>query len=325
MNRMSVTGWWFARVLALVSLFLLSSTATSARDPRDPKDPGSPWRAFPSAAQVPGATGFHTGQREYVLFAFSNWSAHVQPADRQTDLFVQPAIDSLSLHCGVAGSEGPVVWSGDLPVVRPEAVLAHISGSEIQPVDPSPVCDMTIRDMDSLQAAARKRLLYVEYTRDGILKRGQLFPQSTWIHKVEGFLSESNYSTSGSVTGLWFPDMDTVRWAAHYRHHFGLDMTLRCGPPAVAGEIVAYLDPPGGRGQLSSADITPVDALGACGMAVNNIASLFEALLRGNIYLAYSPRCDGQTSPCGYDVVTTRAQFPPYNSDDPFIRSWLTW
>jgi len=130
-------------------------------------------------------------------------------------------------------------------------------------VDPSPGCDVTINDMESLPAAARRRLIYIEYIRDGVRKRGQLFPQSVGLQNPGGFLSESSCST---VTGLWFSgweqrSLDTLRWAAHY--------------PAFWG---------------------------------------------GHIYIAYSPRCDGQAEPCGYDVVTARAQIPPYNSDDSFIR-----
>ena len=173
-------------------------------------------------------------------------------------------------------------------------------------------------------------------TVDGVTIRGQGMDETVLSFKnqvagAEGLLvTASDFTIEDLATGLWFSgwdqrSLDTMRWAAHYRAYWGLDMTLRCGPAGVDGEIVAYLDPPGGRGQLSSADIVPIDGQGACGMAVNNVASLLEALLRGHIYIAYSPRCDGGTVPCGYDVVTARAQFPPYNSDDQFIRDWLSW
>lgn len=321
------------RSLALLTLTLttlIASTATSHRNPSDPVDPDTPWRADPTASQVPGTNVFPGERSEIVMFAFHRWSANVAPEDRRADLFIRPAIGHATLHCGAAGSEGPLVWSADLNVERPSGVLTRVRQSEIQPVDQSSGCDVTINDMESLQAAARKRLIYIEYVRDGVRKRGQLFPESVGVQKIDGFVSESSYATADTLTGLWFSErhtrsLDRVRWAAHYRAHWGLDMTLRCGPAGVEGEIVAYLDPPGGRGQLSSDDIVPVDGQGACGMAVNNVASLLEALLRGHLYIAYSPRCDGETEPCGFNVVTARAQFPPYNSDDHAIRQWLSW
>ncbi len=314
--------------ITLMVSILLSAPAFPA--PWDPIDPDTPWRANPTPSQVPGVQGISTGRPDTLMFAFERWNALTNPEDRRANVYMQPAIDNMALHCGAAGVEGPVVWSADLEIIYPNAILARLIQSDIQPVDPASGCDVTINDMESLQAAVRKRLIYIEYVRDGVRKRGQLSPQSVGLLNPGGFLSSSSYSTPVSATALWFGGtqqrtLDTVRWAAYYRAYWGLDMTLRCGPAGIDGEIVAHLDPPGGRGQLSGSDIVPTDGQGACGMVVNNIASLFEALLRGHLYIAYSPRCNGQAEPCGYDVVTARAQFPSYNNPDQSIRDWLSW
>jgi len=305
--------------MILCSALVLASGSVLARDP------DSPWRGFPTASQIPGSNAFHTGTRERVTLAFHHWSANLNPDYRLASMAVDPPIANASIRCGVAGREGALVWTSD----PSKPYFFSITQASIHQVDPSSACDVTINDMESMQAAARKRLLYVEYTRDGIDKRGQLFPQSVKLQAPGGFVSESNYSVGETVTALWFSEdqrsLDSVRWAAHYREFFRLNMTLRCAPAGVDGVIVAHLDPAGGRGQLTNADISPTDGQGTCGMVVNNIPSLLEAVLRGNIYIAYSPRCDQGATSCDYDDVTGRGQFPSFNSESTFIRWWLSW
>ncbi len=77
-----------------------------------------------------------------------------------------------------------------------------------------------------------------------------------------------------------------VGYSVPYRHRFR-NVSLHCAPPGREGQPVAVL--PAGEGTLSNAEIVPVYESGGCGMAIDNTASLLEALLRGNLYVLLEP------------------------------------
>ena len=59
---------------------------------------------------------------------------------------------------------------------------------------------------------------------------------------------------------------------------------LYCGPPGMEGEQVAELKT-GDYRLLTSSIIQPVSPGGVCGMTINTVASVVEALLQGKLYV----------------------------------------
>jgi hypothetical protein len=102
--------------------------------------------------------------------------------------------------------------------------------------------------------------------------------------------------TSARGTGSFraTPGLDELRFDLRVTSGVGVTMAhLHCAPAGVNGPIVAFLfgpaDPPvdvSGKlasGTITNADILPTDGE-PCGATINNVASLYAAILEGRVY-----------------------------------------
>lgn len=279
----------------LLLLFLLSAAnpAEAARARVMHED--HVWHAKPTASQVPGSASFHSGSHD----PFGLWfNTQLSQATFQTPM----GIDSVRLHCGLAGQNGPLLWTtGSSPIdVEDGRNLHRIGTVDLGVQAPTGPCPVRISDVASLKQAAKHRLLYVEYERNGELVRGQFWPKK--LAARDWWLI--NYVSADQVPGA-VDDSLAERIDAAYillREHtrnmdalylgysnkspediyYG-DGILRCGPPGTDGELIA-------RGSefylyMTNAHLYPTDGTGTCGMVITTVASVVEALLRGWIYI----------------------------------------
>lgn len=226
-------------------------------------------------------------------------------------------LDNLRLGCGAAGTNGPIIWSANGAVADANQTFRIIS-ADLSPHEANEVCPLDINNVMSLNSASSRRLLYVEFERDGVPHRGQLWSQKIRLTNRR-FNSSANLSDQQLVgdaplapefrraySTLRFEeytgDLDVVRYGSAPTQ---ARLELRCGLPGTDGPVIALLEP--GVGLLSNADLTPTEGDPACGLTINNIASLLEALLRGRLYAqAYYENAE---------VATTRGQYlSPYPS-----------
>ena len=222
-----------------------------------------------------------------------------------------------SIYCAVAGQEGPLLWQAP-PIDQihpgiPGGVYDlewSISAEELFASEGNAQCGATVNNIASLKAAAEQRLLYVEVGRDSERYRTQLWPD---IDKGAGgyLVYEDRVVTSTrqvigrpagvseSKKSMDFLIYDYGRTVGLFGYHIwrqnieGLkitDVTLHCAPAGETGPKVADLE----FGFLADAyyanwlhneKITPTSPASPCGMEINNIASLTEALFRGNLYV----------------------------------------
>jgi hypothetical protein len=258
------------------------------------------WEAIASTAQAPGAPSAPAGRRVTVGLGVNTWKEEAALYLAVADI---PRIDSVVLRCGIAGTVGPVVWRIDSASLGEASTVAYpgtiarepFYGGDLIPAEKQGPCGVGINNVASLEAAARERRLYVEIESDGVALRGQLWPKTIpsettavmsdqqvlgasaprWLRSsVVLSFAEQGYAP-GSLAGLSFrvPDWNALGPA-----------TLYCGRAGQDGEIVGYLNAE--TGSLTNADVVPTQVGGACGMAVTNVASLLEASLRGNLYVA---------------------------------------
>ena len=255
------------------------------------------WLAKPIASQIPGSFALPGAQNLHVSLWFNDYGefATVRLDESLTN------ISQLRMHCAVAGTEGPLVWDSldARPLVNQDL---RIFGSDLITTDADDQCGMPINNVATLKAAADERRLYVELERRGQRLRGQLWPRSINLQKL-GFVSIAGSSDQQAVDAehaapQWirttamlsfseFTDtLDYVGYTVPQGHSFRA-VNLHCAPAGRNGDIVAPL--PLGRGVLSNLEIIPASSGGPCGMEVNGVASLLEAVLRGNVYVSFEP------------------------------------
>lgn len=248
------------------------------------------FQAKPIPSQVPGVNEPHEGHLHVALWA--NGQAEIATLEFDVD---PRQLQNLTLRCAPAGQEGAVVWdaAGREPGFQGRRKFSITSG-ELVPHVPDEVCPATINNLMSLHSAGARRLLYVEFERDGRTHRGQLWTRASNL-QAESFTSWANLSDQQIIqsrpqepqwqrqyVSLQFEeftgDLDEVRYGGP---KYGT-VSLHCGLPGVEGPLLTNL---ASRERiLRNENITPTSGDGACGVVINNIASLLEALLRGRIY-----------------------------------------
>ena len=278
-----------------------------------------PWRAAATSSQVPNAAADADERRINAAFWVNSFGdvATLEFAEQGS-----AGVNRVTLRCAPAGATGPALWTTDLSNGLSGRRFLLVA-RDLTPVGPSANCPFVINNVASLQAAAEQRLLYLELERSGPPLRGQLWPRSFGLQD-SGFGSMATTSDQQVVTAspqpaqwlrapvtLWFSEFNQTLARLGYsvpnRHRFR-NVNLHCAPPGQDGPVVAQL--PSIEGVLTLTDIRTVDASSACGIAVNNHASLLEALARGNLYAVVE-----LADPPG---VNLRGQFPaPGNGELP--------
>jgi hypothetical protein len=174
----------------------------------------------------------------------------------------------------------------------------QLLGKQLAIVPASSACPTGINNVASLEAAAQRRMLYLDLERSSAPLRGQLWPRSFELQE-SGFGSLATASDQQVVAAaarppqwlrasatLWFSEFNQtlahVGYTLPNRHRFR-SARLHCAPPGEDGPVVAELL--ADEGVLTQTDVLPVADAGPCGMAVNGTASLLEALARGNLYV----------------------------------------
>jgi len=99
---------------------------------------------------------------------------------------------------------------------------------------------------------------------------------------------------SGTLNVTFDPDLSKARYDLRVRSGVGITQAhLHCAAAGVNGPVVAFLfgpaDPPvDGNGRLASGTLTNADVIETegepCGRTINNLASLYAAMLDGLIY-----------------------------------------
>jgi len=102
-------------------------------------------------------------------------------------------------------------------------------------------------------------------------------------------------NTNGTVSISFDPGLTLARFDVRVRN--GVEITqahFHCAKAGVNGAVIVFLfgpaDPPVdvqgklASGTLRNEDIMPVDDEDVCGSPINNIASLYQAMLEGRIY-----------------------------------------
>ncbi len=269
-------------------------------------DVGLGWEGVATEAQVVGALSMRSPPRGVAL-------SINRPKDEATlEISGSERISGLAIRCGVAGTVGPIVWQP--PAGSATAPNHRILSGDIVAADAN-ACGVPINNLASLEAAARERKLYAELQSDGVVIRTQLWPKlhlfqtplftgvagNLWIdspywmsdQQVVGGSPETSwrrYPVSFALDGFLgslrdYPGISPLAYFEYSVHRRAFQsLALYCGRAGEDGEMLAVL--PDDLGVLSNFDLFPTQSSGACGMVVNNIASLVEALLRGNIYVA---------------------------------------
>jgi len=300
------------QVAIQITDFSVSRGSIDAPPPLSSIVPGpNPWLAAATASQVPNSRANGDDRRINAAFWVNPFGdvATLQFAEQGS-----AGVNRVTLRCAPAGATGPALWTADLS--------GGLSGRrfllfarDLAALSPSAGCPTVINNIASLEAAAERRLLYIELERSGTPLRGQLWPRSFGLQAI-GFGSMTMASDQQVVMAspqparwlrtpitLWFSELTRtladVGYSLPYRHRFR-NVSLHCAPPGEDGAVVAQLL--ASEGVLTLADIVPVDAASPCGMAINNHASLLEALARGNLYAVVE-----LADPAG---VQLRGQFP---------------
>jgi hypothetical protein len=306
-------------VAALLSLLLAFSIPGSKAVPLDPRYfPNfliSPlhFEGRFSAEQLVDNNG--TSRNELVAFARLSFSTDYSQAHLELGRFpTQKRMVSATLHCAAAGDVGPAVFELlDEPEgrfigsERGYVVGRQITNEHIIATSADSTCGMEINNVASLSAASAERRLYVvvkmlDFQPNRL--RAQLFHGAN-INLRDArelkdlvYVKSSSQQVVGTAVDLEDPKNGLLTSIYFYR---GLDriwydtgllpqppgilsLYLHCAPPGQNGPAIAILQP-GESGILHNADIMPTDEMGACGMRISNIASVYEAMLRGNLYL----------------------------------------
>jgi hypothetical protein len=201
------------------------------------------------------------------------------------------------LHCGIAGVSGPVVWQAS---EFPDGRRKHWQLDRSALIRTTGECDQPISTIAGLRRAAEDRILYVEYEINGVPHRGQLWARalmadqsrtvSALATKAQVVDPNERANVNKIVARMRLSDQGGLKV------HYFLDAanapeplsaaTLHCGPPGAVGPIVAELrlTPNATWNLLAPRRLSSVASDDACGLEINNTASLVEAYLRGLLY-----------------------------------------
>ena len=186
---------------------------------------------------------------------------------------------------------------------------------------PNEECSMTVNNVASLKSAIERRLVYVEILAQGRKHRTQLWPRSKYQDGQGGsqglyyeshvvvssdqvvdsateaypgkitveFLIKDNGKTSG-LFGYYIAKRK-IGWNSESAVNI-VDVALHCAPAGENGPRLAqlefgYVAEPSWEpfNYLSNKDIIPSSGSLSCGLDINDIASLWEALFYGRIYV----------------------------------------
>ena len=242
----------------------------------------------------------------FVTMWFDAYEEEIRVSYTADDRFFDSLIASPILACAPAGSNGPQVvdsFAGRADTADIAATLAPL-WPKVAPQTPfdfikSSACGLGINNVASVAAAARARRMYVVFPTEAGDFRGQLWPeelisQGSWGRS--GFLAEAkmsgqqvvpgytestqrltvNLSLREGLTTAWYtvPNFGTLAEA--------LSVGLHCAPAGENGPLVATLLT--SSGPLTDDDIMPVVDDEVCGVSINNLSSLLEAILQGRLY-----------------------------------------
>lgn len=247
-----------------------------------------------------------TSHAVFVTAWFDAYKERMRGRFTADDLFFDNVTDSPYLACAPAGQGGPQVvdsYHGSVDSSYVSDTVAHlapkIAPESVSHYFKSSPCGMVIDNIASVEAAARARRLFVVIPTTAGRLRGQLWPAELLSTNARGhrrFLAEAKMSgeqaqpRSAQITprltvklsfneGLgsaWYsvPNYGTLPEA--------LSVGLHCAPAGERGPLIATLL--ASSGKLTAADITPVSGDEICGVPINNLASVLEALLQGRLY-----------------------------------------
>ena len=289
-RRVDSAGTAFWQVLTLLVLTPLSHAAALLEP--------TTWHSKPIPEQVPGSVETLTGHKLNVALWFNDT---IDQATLTLDDFWSRTSGARIL-CGAAGQEGALLWQAGAAAPGRPGKHWEIHSEDLLSNNALEVCGVTVNNVAGLRTAANRRLLYVEYERSGQTHRGQLWPRELMSERV---WTPMAIATPDQVAGA--PPTPAPDKSEKNRVHFriseyagsldrigyfvqddGKEVTaaLYCAPPGHSGERLAELN--SGRGRdwqwLEQTDIRPVGQTSSCGMAINSVASLVEALLRGHLY-----------------------------------------
>ena len=267
----------------------------------------SVWSGKPIPEQVPGSmSAFPLGVGKINTALWFNDSI-----DRATvtidDRYEQ--ISNPRLHCAPAGQEGPLIWQEAGTFTQTANGKEWRFGrGDILESGVQEGCGVVINTVASLHAAAQQRHLYLEYYRDGVRHRAQLWPSDQVPIEVTTFASheqviEQQLTGQGPVKSqARFRATETAAVLNQIEYLFndsygGFSQIERaelyCAPAGQAGVRVADLPSRSANYQpLRRADLVPASSDGPCGVEINTIASLVEAWLQGRLYILVA-RTDG--------------------------------
>lgn len=308
-----------AIVTALILFLSASSIPISAAAPFDPRYfPNfliTPLRFDGRFSAEQLVDNSSMSKTELVAFARLTFPSDYSSAQIEIGRFpTQKRVLSATLHCAPAGETGPaIIQLFDEPDGRfigsSRGFVGgfQITNEHIMATSAAGPCGMAISNVASLSAASAERRLYVVVEmldfHPGRL-RAQLF-QSAAINLRDLrelndliYVKSSSQQIVGATVDLEDPKNQLLTSLYFYR---GLDriwydtgvlpqpssilgLYLHCAPPGQIGPPIAILQV-GAGGMLHNANVMPTDATGPCGMRISNIASVYEAMLRGNVYL----------------------------------------
>ena len=271
-------------------LFILALVWTAIANAGSASD--MTYMAKPVSSQLPGAQG--PGTRTFI-HASLWFSKHL---DRAT-IALPKGVSGARLYCAAAGQEGSEVWQ---QTGVSTAEVYKLMNDSISPVLNSPSCPVELVNVAALRQAADQRLLYVQFEFRGETVRGQLWPRR--VSNRPGYIDVSTIAGASSaqeVSSISAPpssvkdtvqlrfnefdrDLTTIQYSLGRRlvsHWYSIE--LMCGPPGLDGVVITELT--GFGGLLTNDDVRISEGLGACGAPINNLASIFEAYLRGNLYV----------------------------------------
>lgn len=262
------------------------------------------WRAKPTPEQVPASTGAHRGSKLNASLWFDD--GQKLATFSLTDRFSEASPPRL--YCGLAGEQGDLIWQA---VSTPPGAEKRwrISREDLLQATG---CDAPINTIAGLRGTAVKRLLYVEFERDGTTHRGQLWPKDLMADRVhiasavatEGQVvaSDANRGSSRINTRIRLNERDEVLNGLEYFLDGSsapqplASAALHCAPAGAEGPAIAELQTASRSTRwirLTSANLNPAGSSSPCGLEINTIASVVEAYLQGNLYFRLEAT-DGQ-------------------------------
>ncbi len=280
-------------LVSVLAIAIAPIAATSATTPLG--------RAVLSSAQVVPQTDNHARGFASLWFDNSRRKVTFRLAEfvdlRRGSLttFERIAVSKVSVHCAPAGVAGPQLFDlFSLPAVIPGVPTISeygqrivIGEEDILPQDKSGPCGLAINTLDSLESAALARRLYVLADTELGTIRGQIWPRNPSITVTPAKLSarqvvEGPREANSNSVSLEIKQGFKAAWVTAQARREAVSLTLNCAPAGENGPVVAMLL--ANSGPLRNEDIIPTSGDEVCGMTVNNLASLAEAVSLGRIY-----------------------------------------